>query len=447
MSTTAASGGPSESKVKKSVRRIVNSCLIPSECGSKMASALPFIANVPMAPEDPILGINVAYKADPSADKLNLGVGAYRTEEGKPLVLNVVRKVEHMLANDPSLNKEYLPIEGLPEFLTQTAQLLFGADSPALAEKRVATVQALSGTGALRIGAEFLARFSPGRAATPIYISEPTWGNHPNIFKDAHMSDVRKYRYYKEQTRGLDFEGFVEDLKAAPNGSVFILHTCAHNPTGVDPTIAQWEAILDVVQAKGHLPFFDTAYQGFATGDLVRDATPPRMAVARGMELIVSQSYAKNLGLYAERIGALNIVCRDAATADAVKSQLKVIVRPMFSNPPLHGALIVAKILGDKALYNEWLVELKGMSERIQRMRQELYDAIKKNGTPGTWEHIIDQIGMFSYTGLTKPQCEVMIKKHHIYMMTNGRISMAGLSSKNIQKMADAIHDVVTNVK
>jgi len=437
-----------ESSVKKSVRRIVNSCIVsPNECSSSNKKMSQYISNVPVAPEDPILGINVAYKADPSTDKLNLGVGAYRTEEGLPLVLNVVRKVEQLVANDVSLNKEYLPIEGLPDFTAHTAKLIFGADSPALAEKRVATVQALSGTGALRIGAEFLARFAPGGAATPVYISDPTWGNHTNIFKDAHMPDVRKYRYYKEQTRGLDFEGFIGDLKAAPNGSVFILHTCAHNPTGVDPTLEQWEAILDVIQAKGHLPFFDTAYQGFATGDLDRDAAPARMAIARGMELFASQSYAKNLGLYAERIGALNIVCRDAATADAVKSQLKTIIRPMYSNPPLHGARLVSKILSDKSLYDEWLVELKEMSDRIKRMRHELYDAIKKNGTPGTWEHIINQIGMFSYTGLTKAQCEVMIKKHHVYMMTNGRISMAGLSSKNIPKMAAAIHDVVVNVQ
>jgi len=398
---------------------------------------------VPLAPEDPILGINVAYKADPTPDKLNLGVGAYRTEEGQPLVLQVVRKVEQLLANDAKLNKEYLPIEGLPEFLTHTARLIFGADSPALAEKRVATVQTLSGTGALRIGAEFLARYAPGGTATPVYMSEPTWGNHFNIFKDAHMTHVRKYRYYKEQTRGLDFEGLIEDLKAAPNGSVFVLHTCAHNPTGVDPTLEQWEAILDVIQAKGHLPFFDTAYQGFATGDLDRDAAAPRMAIARGIELFASQSYAKNLGLYGERVGALNIVSRDAATAEAVKSQLKVIIRPMYSNPPLHGAQIVAKILSDKALYNEWLVELREMSDRIKRMRQELYNAIKNNGTPGTWEHIINQIGMFSYTGLSKSQCEALIGKHHIYMMTNGRISMAGLSSKTIPKMANAIHDVI----
>lgn len=402
------------------------------------------IHDIPTAPDDPILGVTIAYNNDPTEDKLNLGVGAYRTEEGKPFVLPVVTKVEQMLANDSKLNKEYLPIDGLQAFTELSAKLLLGNDSPAIAEKRVASVQALSGTGALRLGAEFIRRFFP--QGTPVYISNPTWGNHTNIFKDAGVNDVRQYRYFKDETRSLDLEGMLADLKSAPQGSIILLHTCAHNPTGVDPTLEQWEQILDVIQERRHMSFFDTAYQGFATGDLDRDAAPARRAVARGLEIFASQSYSKNFGLYGERVGSLNVVCKDKATADAVKSQLKVIIRPMYSNPPVHGPRLVATILGDPQLFDEWVKDLRVMSSRIQRMRQELYDAIKRNGTPGTWEHILNQIGMFSYTGLGKPQCEVLIKKHHIYMLTNGRISMAGLSSRTVPKLANAIHDVVLNV-
>jgi len=286
--------------------------------------------------------------------------------------------------------------------------------------------------------------FPPG---TPVYISSPTWSNHTNIFQDAGVKDIRNYRYYKAETRGLDFEGFLADLKAAPKGAMILLHTCAHNPTGVDPTIEQWNGILDVIQEKELFPFFDTAYQGFATGDLDRDEEPVRIAIRRGMELMASQSYSKNFGLYGERVGCFSIVCRTPEIANAVVSQLKILVRPMYSNPPTWGARIVATILNDKELFAEWVEQLRGMSSRIQRMRQELYDALKKNGTPGNWEHILNQIGMFSFTGLTKPQVDLLISKHHIYMLSNGRISMAGLTHATVPKLANAMHEAVTTIK
>jgi len=426
----------------------VNSCLPldPSYCSGRMNdSGHSYFQEVKVAPPDPILGVTIAYNADSDPDKLDLGVGAYRTEEKQPLVLPVVRKVEKMIAQNEKLNKEYLPIDGLADFRSASIRLLLGADSPAIAEKRVAVTQALSGTGGLRLGAEFMKRFFP--AGTPVYISVPTWGNHPNIFVDAGVTDVRNYHYYKAETRGLDYEGFLADLRAAPKGALILLHTCAHNPTGVDPTIEQWNGILDVIQEKELFPFFDTAYQGFATGDLDRDAAPVRMAISRGLELMASQSYSKNFGLYGERVGCFSIVCRSAEVANAVASQLKIIVRPMYSNPPTWGARLVATILNDKQLFEEWVEQLRGMSSRIQRMRQELYDAIRKNGTPGTWEHILHQIGMFSFTGLTKGQVELMIAKHHIYMLTNGRISMAGLTTATVPKLANAIHEAVTTVK
>ncbi|XP_048227947.1 aspartate aminotransferase, cytoplasmic [Ricinus communis] len=404
-----------------------------------MASASVF-GNVVQAPEDPILGVTVAYNKDTSPNKLNLGVGAYRTEEGKPLVLNVVREAEQMLVNDPSRIKEYLPIVGLADFNKLSAKLILGADSPAVQENRVATVQCLSGTGSLRVGGEFLARHYH---QLTIYIPQPTWGNHPKIFTLAGLS-VKTYRYYDPATRRLDFQGLLEDLGAAPAGSVVLLHACAHNPTGVDPTTEQWEQIRQLIRSKAFLPFFDSAYQGFASGSLDADAQPVRMFVADGGECLVAQSYAKNMGLYGERVGALSIVCKTADVASRVESQLKLVIRPMYSNPPIHGASIVATILKDRDMYNEWTVELKAMADRIISMRQKLFDALSARGTPGDWSHIIKQIGMFTFTGLNSEQVAFMTKEYHIYMTADGRISMAGLSSKTVPHLADAIHAAVT---
>ncbi|KAG9153184.1 hypothetical protein Leryth_020588 [Lithospermum erythrorhizon] len=399
-------------------------------------------AHIVRAPEDPILGVTVAYNKDQSPVKLNLGVGAYRTEEGKPLVLNVVRKAEQLLVNDQSRVKEYLPITGLADFNKLSAKLIFGDDSPAIQENRVTTVQSLSGTGSLRVGGEFLGKHYHERT---IYIPQPTWGNHPKIFTLAGLS-VKSYRYYNPQTKGLDFEGLLEDLGAAPSGAIVLIHACAHNPTGVDPTVEQWEQIRTLMRSKGLLPFFDSAYQGFASGNLDSDAQPIRMFVADGGELLAAQSYAKNMGLYGERVGALSIVCRNADVASKVESQLKLVIRPMYSSPPLHGASIVATILKDRNMYDEWKVELKSMADRIISMRHQLFDALNSRGTPGDWSHIIKQIGMFTFTGLNPEQVAFMTKEFHIYMTSDGRISMAGLSSLTVPHLADAIHAAVTRL-
>ncbi|KAA3458002.1 aspartate aminotransferase, cytoplasmic [Gossypium australe] len=399
-------------------------------------------SHVVRAPEDPILGVTVAYNKDPSPVKLNLGVGAYRTEEGKPLVLNVVRKAEQMLLNDKSRVKEYLPIVGIAEFNKLSAKLIFGADSPAIRENRVTTVQCLSGTGSLRVGAEFLARHYHQKT---IYIPQPTWGNHPKVFTLAGLS-VKTYRYYDPTTRGLNFQELLEDLGSAPSGSIVLLHACAHNPTGVDPTLQQWEQIRQLMRSKALLPFFDSAYQGFASGNLDEDAQSIRMFVADGGECFVAQSYAKNMGLYGERVGALSVVCRAADVASKVESQLKLVIRPMFSNPPIHGASIVATILKDSNMFNEWTIELKAMADRIISMRKQLFDALRARGTPGDWSHIIKQIGMFTFTGLNSKQVEFMTREYHIYMTSDGRISMAGLSSKTVPHLADAIHAAVTRM-
>ncbi|KAL2629780.1 hypothetical protein R1flu_014466 [Riccia fluitans] len=414
---------------------------LPSISFSPTSASRSSFGHVKQAPEDPILGVTVEYNKDPSPMKVNLGVGAYRTEEGKPLVLNVVRKAEEQLLADRSRNKEYLPITGIAQFNKLSAELILGSDSPAIAQKRVVTAQCLSGTGSLRVGGEFIAHHYSGPKI--IYVPAPTWGNHLKIFPLAGL-ETRTYRYYNPKTRGLDYQGMIEDLRAAPNGAVVLLHACAHNPTGVDPTKDEWEGIRNVVRnEKQQLPFFDSAYQGFASGSLDTDAWAVRRFVNDGGETFIAQSYAKNMGLYGERVGALSIVATDPAVAARVESQVKLVIRPMYSNPPTYGAAIVANILSNRALFEEWKVELKAMADRIISMRHQLFDALTARRTPGNWTHILNQIGMFTFTGLNKQQVEYMTRDYHIYMTLDGRISMAGLSSRTVPQLADAIHSAV----
>ncbi|BFG17910.1 hypothetical protein CerSpe_041840 [Prunus speciosa] len=397
---------------------------------------------VTMAPPDPILGVSEAFKASTNQSKLNLGVGAYRTEELQPYVLDVVKKAENLMI-ERGENKEYLPIEGLAAFNKVTAELLFGADNPVIKQQKVATVQGLSGTGSLRLAAALIERYFPG---AKVLISSPTWGNHKNIFNDSRVP-WSEYRYYDPKTVGLDFEGMISDIKAAPEGSFVLLHGCAHNPTGIDPTPDQWEKIADVIQEKNHIPFFDVAYQGFASGSLDTDAASVRLFAARDLELLVAQSYSKNLGLYAERIGAINVVCTSSDTATRVKSQLKRIARPMYSNPPVHGARIVANVVGDPTLFGEWKAEMEMMAGRIKNVRQKLYDNLTAKDKSGKdWSFILKQIGMFSFTGLNKAQTENMTNKWHVYMTKDGRISLAGLSLAKCEYLSDAIIDSYHNV-
>lgn len=410
--------------------------LIPNLVAAQ--TRMSFFDNVPEAPPDPILGLNLAFQADTHPDKLNLGVGAYRTEEGKPYVLNCVKKAEKKML-ESNFNKEYLPIDGLPEFNKASAKLIFG---DLVSSKHIVTTQALSGTGAVRVGTALLKQILP--PGTTMYISDPTWVNHFNIARDCGVP-YKTYRYYSLEKNGFDFEGMTSDIKNAPNGSIILLHACAHNPTGADPTMDQWKAIAEIIKDKGHFPFIDCAYQGFASGDFDRDASAIRLFTSLGIELLCAQSYAKNIGLYGERIGALHCVCNSEKGAVSILSQLKVIIRGMYSSPPIHGARIVATVLADPELCNEWKQEMKTMSDRIRTMRQMLFDSLKSQGTPGDWTNIINQIGMFSYTGLTAAQCDVLTKKYHIYLTKNGRISMPGLSTKTVPYLSKAIHDVVTN--
>jgi len=398
------------------------------------------------APVDPILGTSLAFAADKDPRKVNLGVGAYRTSEGKPFVLPVVLQAEKELleATGKTVNKEYSTIDGPADLKVCTQNLVFGEGAAVVKEGKVVTSQALSGTGGLRVVAEFIKTYMADPMHT-IYVSDPTWGNHITIFEKAGLT-VKKYPYWDAGKRGLNIDGMLATLKSAPKGSLVLLHACAHNPTGVDPTTAQWNQIMDLVEANKLVPLLDTAYQGYASGDLEADGATIRNMVARGFQCFICQSFAKNLGLYGERIGMVHIVTGSADESKKVMSQLKMVIRPMYSSPPIHGALIVTKILGDKKCYEQWKAELKGMADRILWVRKSLREGLEKKGTPGTWNHITDQIGMFSFTGLTQAHCERLIKEHHIYLLKSGRISLAGLNENNVQYMVDCVDEVVRSV-
>jgi len=400
--------------------------------------------NVPLAPPDSIFKLTAAYKADTFEKKVNLGVGAYRDDDNKPWVLPVVKKATQLLLNDESLDHEYLPITGLPEFTAAAAKLILAPSSPAITEGRVASVQTISGTGANHLGALFLSRFYGWNGAKPrIWLSNPTWANHHAIFKNVGIEPV-EYAYYDPKTIGLDYTGFISALKTAPERSVFLLHACAHNPTGVDPAQEEWQAIADVMIEKEHYAFFDCAYQGFASGDLDKDAWAVRYFVDRGVALLVCQSFAKNAGLYGERVGALHVVSTTKEAADRVKSQLSVLQRSEISNPPSHGARIVSLILNDAVLFEEWKRDIKTMAGRIIDMRKELHRLLTEElKTPGNWDHITKQIGMFSFTGISAEQSKGLIDKAHVYLTANGRISMAGLNSHNIVYFAESLDKVV----
>lgn len=353
-------------------------------------------------------------------------------------------QADQVLRDDPDLNHEYAPIAGVANFTSKAAELMLGSDSPALMDKRVTSVQTISGTGAVHLGALFLARFFKGNRT--VYLSTPTWANHNQIFSNVGIP-VASYPYFHKETRGLDFAGMKAAILAAPDQSIILLHPCAHNPTGVDPTMDQWKELAVVIRQKRHFPFFDCAYQGFASGSLSRDAAAVRYFVQEGFELVVAQSFAKNFGLYGERAGCFHVVTGPGPDATAtiarVASQLAVLQRSEISNPPLYGARIAATVLNDPALFAEWEDNLQTMSGRIISMRKALRAKLEDLGTPGRWDHITDQIGMFSFTGLNEQQVQKLRTDSHIYMTKNGRISMAGLNTHNVDYVARAIDKAV----
>ncbi|KAH9247234.1 hypothetical protein BASA81_015177 [Batrachochytrium salamandrivorans] len=398
--------------------------------------------SVQQGPADPILGISQAFKRETRADKIDGGVGAFRTEQGQPLVLEVVKQAERQVLDElvsGKRNIEYLGQAGDETFTKATKQFLFGADAKSIVNDTICTVQSLSGTGALRLGGEFLRRHRPGAIVVP----NPTWGNHFSIFESSGLP-VSEYRYFDKQTLGLDIDGMLADLSQLAKGTYVLLHVCAHNPTGVDPTKAQWQQILDCVIQHQLVPFFDSAYQGFASGDVDEDAYGLRLFERAGVEMLVAQSYSKNMGLYGERIGALSIVTKSKDTALRVLSQLMIVVRANYSNPPKHGAAIASTILTSPDLLSKWKIELKSMVDRILAVRTGLRAELERIGAPGNWEFMTKQIGMFTYTALTKPQCECLATEHAVYITTNGRISLAGLKLSELPRLAQAIKQVMS---
>ena len=325
---------------------------------------------------------------------------------------------------------------GDPSFVQAALQFGYG-NTPLLQEKRIQGVQALSGTGGLRVMGELLRKHGHGH----IYVPNPTWGNHIPIFANSGL-EVRKYRYYDAAKSDLDFDGMVADLQAVPDKSCVLLHACAHNPTGMDPTIDQWQQISDICRQKQILPFFDCAYQGFASGSAEQDAASVRMFVDEGHLIAMVQSFSKNFGLYGHRVGALSVVGANADETSRVISQMKLVIRPMYSNPPRHGARIVATVLNDPVLAQQFTEECKAMADRINTMRTVLRTRLEESGSKHSWDHITKQIGMFAYSGMTKEQVTQLRDVHHIYCTMDGRISMAGVTSGNVNYIADAIHDV-----
>jgi aromatic-amino-acid transaminase len=399
------------------------------------ASASLFSA-IDMAPRDPILGITEAFNADTNPAKINLGVGVYYDDNGKVPLLQCVQKAESKLMEQQA-PRTYLPIEGLAQYDKAVQELVFGADSPVIQEKRAITVQALGGTGALKIGADFLKRFSPN---SDVFISDPSWENHRALFESAGFV-VNSYTYYDPATHGVNFEGMLASLKAMPAGSIVVLHACCHNPTGADLTQEQWGAVIDVVTSNGLVPFLDMAYQGFGSG-LSEDGAVVKRFVAAGGPLLVSNSFSKSFSLYGERVGALSVVAASAEEATRLLSQLKRIVRTNYSNPPMHGGKVVATVLSTPELRQMWEDELAHMRVRIKQMRDELVKKLKEKAPGRDFDFVREQVGMFSYSGLTKEQVG-KLREESIYAVDTGRICVAALNSKNIDRVVDAIAKVL----
>jgi aromatic-amino-acid transaminase len=392
---------------------------------------------VEMAPRDPILGLNEAFNADTRASKVNLGVGVYTNEEGRIPLLRAVAEAEkaRIEAHAP---RGYLPMEGIAAYDQAVQKMLFGADAAPLAEGRLITVQALGGTGALKVGADFLKRLLPDAV---VAISDPSWENHRALFEAAGFP-VRSYRYYDAASHGVNRAGLLEDLKALPARSVVVLHACCHNPTGVDLTLDDWKAVLEVLREREHVPFLDIAYQGFGDG-IDQDAEAVRLFAASGLPFFVSSSFSKSFSLYGERVGALSIVTGAKDETARVLSQLKRVIRTNYSNPPTHGAMVVSAVLASPELRAMWEAELGEMRERIRGMRLALVDKLASLGVDRDFGFVARQRGMFSYSGLLAEQVERLRNEFGIYAISTGRICVAALNTRNIDAVTSAIAQVL----
>lgn len=394
-------------------------------------------SSVEMAPRDPILGLNEQFAADTNPGKVNLGVGVYFDENGKLPLLQCVQAAEKAMMEKPAA-RGYLPIDGIAAYDSAVKGLVFGADSEPVKSGRVATVQALGGTGGLKIGADFLKRLNPG---AKVLISDPSWENHRALFTNAGFQ-VDTYAYYDAAKRGVNFDGMLASLRAAAPGTIVVLHACCHNPTGYDITPAQWDQVIAVVKERNLTAFLDMAYQGFGHG-IAEDGAVIAKFVAAGLLFLVSTSFSKSFSLYGERVGALSVLCADKAEADRVLSQLKIVIRTNYSNPPTHGGAVVAAVLNNPELRALWEKELGEMRVRIKAMRQKLVDGLKAAGVKQDMSFITEQIGMFSYSGLTKDQMVRLRSEFGVYGTDTGRMCVAALNGKNIDHVCKSIAAVL----
>jgi len=393
-------------------------------------------AAVEMAPRDPILGLNEQFNADPNPAKVNLGVGVYYDDDGKLPLLKCVAEAEKQMVEAPKA-RGYLPIDGIAAYDKAVQGLVFGANSEAVQAGRIATAQAVGGTGGLKVGADFLKRVNPN---AKVLISDPSWENHRALFESAGFA-VENYPYYDAARRDIDFNGMLAALDAAPAGTIVVLHACCHNPTGYDITQDQWKQVIAAVASRGLVPFLDMAYQGFGEG-IAEDGAVIGLFMAAGIDFFVTTSFSKSFSLYGERVGALSVVCESKEEAGRVLSQLKRVIRTNYSNPPTHGAQVVATVLTTPALRSLWEEELAAMRVRIKQMRQALQDKLKAAGVQLDMSFITRQKGMFSYSGLGKPQMHRLRDEFGIYGVDSGRICVAALNSKNIDAVVRAIAQV-----
>jgi aromatic-amino-acid transaminase len=398
---------------------------------------MPLFAAVELAPRDPILGLNEQFNADPNPAKVNLGVGVYYDDAGRLPLLKCVAEAEKRLMEVPS-PRGYLPIDGIALYDRAVQGLVFGADSDAVKSGRVATVQALGGTGGLKLGADFLKKLNP---AAKVLISDPSWENHRALFTNAGFA-VETYPYYDGAQRGLDFPAMLSALNAAPAGTIVVLHACCHNPTGYDLTPAQWVEVVGAVKARGLVTFLDMAYQGFGEG-LAEDGAVIAQFLASGVDFFVSTSFSKSFSLYGERVGALSVVCANKEEAARVLSQLKIVIRTNYSNPPIHGAQVVANVLSAPDLRKLWEQELADMRVRIKAMRVALVQKLAACGVTRDLSFITRQQGMFSYSGLSQEQMQRLRSEFGVYGVDSGRICVAALNSKNIDYVCQSIAKVI----
>ncbi|HIE0197927.1 TPA: aromatic amino acid transaminase [Klebsiella aerogenes] len=387
---------------------------------------------------DPILSLMERFKEDPRSDKVNLSIGLYYNEDGIIPQLQAVADAEARLNAQPHGASLYLPMEGLNSYRHAIAPLLFGADHPVLKQNRVASIQTLGGSGALKVGADFLKRYFP---QSRVWVSDPTWENHIAIFEGAGF-EVSTYPWFDDETNGVRFEAFLAKLQTLPERDIVLLHPCCHNPTGADLSNTQWDEVVKVLKARNLIPFLDIAYQGFGAG-MEDDAYAIRAIASAGLPMLVSNSFSKIFSLYGERVGGLSIVCDDAETAGRVLGQLKATVRRNYSSPPNFGAQVVAAVLNDPALKASWLAEVEAMRTRILAMRQTLVDALKEAVPGKNFDYLLKQRGMFSYTGLSAAQVDRLREEFGVYLIASGRMCVAGLNSRNVQRVAQAFAAVM----